>query len=240
MDESFEIEEDRPLEASARTPADPASESNLLPPRLVARLSLYRRMLLGQAEKGRREIYSHDLAALVGTTAAQVRRDLMTIGVTGSPARGYPLAGLVLQIGHHLDAPAAQSAALVGVGSLGRAILSYFSARKPRLAIVAAFDKDPEKVGHIVHGCRCYLIEELDEVVRREGISVGIISVPASTAEEVSRLLIASGITGILNFAPVPLPSSAGVFVEQIDFTSAMERVAYFARRLAPGEEARP
>ena len=101
----------------------------------IGRLSLYRRLLdrlLGQAKT---HVYSHQLAALAGGTAAQVRRDIMAVGYSGSPTRGYEIRELIRCIGSVLDDLHGEGATLVGVGNLGRAIMAYFSGRRPHLAI---------------------------------------------------------------------------------------------------------
>ncbi len=198
----------------------------------VARLSVYRRLLQDRPAGAPAEIYSHDLAELSRNTAAQVRRDLMSIGFTGSPARGYRVEQLVEAIGHTLDAPATQGAALCGVGNLGRALLDYFTIWRPQLRIVAAFDTDPDKVGRVIHRCRVWPLSDLESVVREQGINVGVITVPASSAQRVAETMLGAGIRGILNFAPTPLHLPKEAYVEEMDITTSMEKVAYFARTL--------
>lgn len=201
----------------------------------VSRLSLYRRLLQELRCDAPATIYSHDLATLSGSTAAQVRRDLMTIGFVGSPARGYDVLQLIEAIGCQLDAPGGQRAALAGVGQLGRALLDYFHARRPSLQIVAAFDVDPEKVRRVIHGCRVWPLEDMERVVREQAITVGVITVPATAAESVASAMTQAGIRGLLNFAPTPLRRTGRAFVEEMDITTSMEKVAYFARALAAG-----
>jgi len=199
--------------------------------RTIGRLSLYRRLLRELRVAGVGNVYSQELARMAGVSAAQVRRDLMAIGYSGSPARGYVVEALGESIGTFLDSPGGQAAALVGIGNLGRAVMAYFSGRRPRLAIVAAFDTDPYKVNRVIHGCRCYPAAELEQVVREHSVSVGIITVPATEAQGVADTLVRAGVSGILNFAPVPLRLPTGVYVEQIDMTMALEKVAFFARQ---------
>jgi redox-sensing transcriptional repressor len=124
-----------------------------------------------------------------------------------------------------------KGAVLVGVGNLGKALLSYFAARRSSLRVVAAFDSDPYKVNRVIHGCRCYPMEGLSEVLRGQTTSVAVIAVPAPAAQGVAELLTRAGIRGILNFAPVRLRVSPNIYVEDIDMTVALEKVAYFARR---------
>jgi redox-sensing transcriptional repressor len=203
----------------------------LISQKTIARLSLYRRLLQEVAAKGTRNIYSHQMAAISGTTAAQVRRDWMVIGYTGSPAHGYEVSDLIAAISKFLDSSAEQKVALVGIGNLGRAILVYFTGRRPKLSIVAAFDTDPHKFNRVIHGCRCYPKQQLKEVVAANDIKIGIIAVPAAEAQYVADSLIATGVRGILNFAPVPLHVPPGIFVEDIDLTMSLEKVAYFSRQ---------
>jgi redox-sensing transcriptional repressor len=199
--------------------------------RTIGRLSLYRRLLNNLLAEGTQNVYSHQLAALAGGTAAQVRRDMMAIGYTGSPKRGYDVRELIESIGSFLDTPRTQGAALVGIGNLGRAIMSYFAGRRPKLTIQAAFDNDPYKINRVILGCRCYAVAELSAVVRDGDLKVGIITVPASEAQNIADMLVRAGVRGILNFAPVRLRVPPGVYVEDIDMTMSLEKVAYFARR---------
>ncbi len=170
---------------------------------------------------------------MVGGTAAQVRRDIMAIGYTGMPTRGYSASGLVDAITRFLDAPSPQAVAIAGVGNLGRAILAYFVGRHPQLTLVAAFDVDAAKVGRVIQGCRCYPIDEVEERVREHDIRVAILTVPAGAAQGVADAFVRAGVTGLVNFAPVPLRVPAHVYVEHIDMTRSLEKVAYFARQLA-------
>jgi redox-sensing transcriptional repressor len=203
----------------------------VIPDKTIGRLSLYRRLLNRFRGEGVRSIYSHQLAALAGVTAAQVRRDIMCIGYSGNPNRGYALIELIESIGNSLDDPEGQRVALVGVGNLGRAILTYFAGRRPKLTIVAAFDSDPLKYNRVIQGCRYYSIEHLPEMVRELDITIGVITVPANEAQWVADRLVHAGIRGILNYAPVRIRVPSTVYVEDIDMTMALEKVAYFARK---------
>jgi redox-sensing transcriptional repressor len=205
--------------------ASPTSE------RTIGRLSLYRRILGHLKTDGRPYIHSHQIAALCGVTPAQVRRDLMSIGYSGSPNRGYDTSELLWSIEDFLYDSKGQNVALVGVGNLGRAILAYFTGRRPRLTVVAAFDNDPAKHSRVILGCRCHPLEQIEPVVRAQGIQVGILTVPASAAQQVAERLVEAGVTGLLNFAPVALRLPLHVHVEDIDLAMSLEKVAFFSRR---------
>ncbi len=198
--------------------------------RAIGRLSLYRRVLYDLQMEGQANVFSHDLASLAGVTAAQVRRDVMTVGFEGSPSRGYNVDGLAESVSTFLGGRQAR-VALVGVGNLGRAILSYFLGRRPNLQIVAAFDTDPDRTGRVIAGCHSYSMDELAERIEELEIVTAILSVPADAAQPTADLLVASGVRGLVNFAPVRLSVPAGVYVENVDITMSLEKVAFFARQ---------
>ncbi len=196
-------------------------------------MSLYRRLLESSIPGGRDTVFSHELAGLACVTPAQVRRDLMATGCSGSPGKGYRIRDLIEGISKVLDDPEGQSVALVGVGNLGRAILTYFSGRRRNLRITASFDVDPLKTGRVINGCRCYSMSELGDVLERGRIKTAILAVPAGKAQETTDALVAAGVRGILNYAPVPLRVPDGVFLEERDMTMSLETVAFFARKTA-------
>ena len=209
------------------------SPRQTIPVNTIGRLSLYRRLLREQLSAGARQVFSHQVASLAVTTAAQVRRDLMTIGFTGSPRKGYGIQELVEAINAVLARSVDTSVALVGVGNLGRAVLAYYGNRQP-IRFAAAFDRATEKTGRILHGCRCYPVDQMAEVMARESIHVGVIAVPAAEAQSVADQLVLAGVKGILNFAPIRLRVPAGLFVENVDLMMALDRVAYYSHELHP------
>lgn len=208
-----------------------ASKTGAISERVVARLSQYRRLLNVLAAEGATHVLSRELASLAGRTAAQVRRDLMALGYAGSSARGYEVAGLLASIRAFLDEPGDQGVALVGVGNLGKALLTHFTGRRPNLAIAAAFDTDPSKANRTINQCRVWAMGHLKDVLKAKKIRVAIIAVPPEAAQAVADALAAAGVRGILNFAPVRLRVPEGMYVEDLDMTVSLEKVAYFARR---------
>jgi redox-sensing transcriptional repressor len=199
----------------------------------VERLSLYRHILARERDAAVKYLHSHQLASLANATAAQVRHDLMAIGYSGNPNQGYAVEELIASIGEFLDTPLGRNIALVGVGNLGRAILSDFAVRRPRLRIVAAFDVEPDRVDRVIHGCRCYRIDRFREIVRDKEIGVGVLAVPAGEAQGVADRMVEAGVYGILNFAPVRLRVQPHVYVANVNITVALESVSYFAGKKA-------
>lgn len=197
----------------------------------IERLSIYRRYLSDQQTKGVTNIFSHQLAVGVGTTAAQVRQDLTVLGFTGTPSKGYDINGLNQSLKDFLDTPEGTNVALIGVGNLGRALLAYFSVQRAALKITAAFDVDLRRTNRLIGGVPAYHMKDIGGVIREQGITVAIIAVPEMEAQKVADIAIEAGVKGILNFAPVALRVPGDVFVENMDMTMAMEKVAYYAQQ---------
>lgn len=198
--------------------------------RTVGRLTLYWRTLRDLAKENKSHTHSQFLALKARVTPAQVRRDLMVVGYTGTPAHGYAVGQLKQHIETFLFPATEQGVALAGVGNIGRALLKFFSGRRQTLRILASFEKNPEKYGRLIGGCPCYSIEKTEDVIRELGITVGIIAVPAEEAQFVADMFVSAGVSGILNFARTPLQVPPGVYVEDIDLAMSMDKVAYFAR----------
>ncbi len=201
-----------------------------LPEKTVERLSEYRRTLLLCLAEGKTHIFSHDLAKLHNITAVQVRRDIMFIGYSSAQRKGYDIKEMIDVIGRVLDAETGLNVAIVGIGNLGRAITSYFSGKRSKLNIVAAFDNDPGKTDRIIAGVSCFKISMIPEIIKEKGISIGIITVPSDFAADTAKSLIESGIKGILNFTSVPLNVPENVYLENSDMITLLEKVAYFVK----------
>lgn len=201
-----------------------------LPEKTVERLSEYRRTLLECLGKGKTHIYSHELAGLHNITAVQVRRDLMLIGYSSLKKKGYDAHELIEVIGKLIDHPLGLNVAVIGMGNLGRAITTYFNGKRPKLNIVATFDVDPNKVDRVISGVNCFPIKELQNVIKKQNIAIGIITSPPDTATAIAEMLVMSGVKGILNFTTTPLNVPSSVFLEEFDMITSLEKVAYFVK----------
>jgi redox-sensing transcriptional repressor len=215
----------------------PAWHPQVASERVVSRLILYRRLLHELSSRGVRCVFSHQIAKRANATPAQLRRDLMGIGSTGTPSRGYEVKDLEARISDYLAAAAPQRAALAGVGNLGRALLKYSSSRRASLHIVAALDMEPAQVEPNAGGCPCFHISEAAKVVSDFGVEVAIIAVPGSAAQGVANRLIEAGVQSLLNFSDARLRVPADVFVDHIDIDVSLEKFAFFARRNAATRE---
>jgi redox-sensing transcriptional repressor len=202
-----------------------------LPHKTVERLSQYRRALLLILSKEKTHVFSHEIAQMLHITPVQVRRDLMLIGYSGNLRKGYDIKELIEMIGKIIDTDKGQKVAVIGLGNLGKAFISYFKGKRSKLTIVAAFDNNRDKVDRIYDGVPCYHIDHLTEVVRKEGISIGIITVPSEQAPIIAETLVLAGIKGILNYSPKPLNVSPYVYLEEYDMITSLEKVAFFAKK---------
>ena len=155
-----------------------------LPHKTVERLSQYRRALLLTLTKVKTHVFSHEIAQMLHITPVQVRRDLMLIGYSGNLRKGYDIKELIEMIGKIIDTEKGQKVAMVGLGNLGKAIISYFKGKRSKLTIAAAFDINPDKVDRLYDGVPCYYVHRLNEIIRKEKISIGIITVPADQAPQ--------------------------------------------------------
>jgi redox-sensing transcriptional repressor len=203
---------------------------NKLPGKTVERLSEYRRTLLGCLAEGKNYVFSHDLAAMLHITAVQVRRDLMLIGYSSVLRKGYDVKELISTIGTIIDSDEGINVAIIGIGNLGRAVTSYFRGKRSKLNIVASFDNDPQKVNKVISGVKCYHIQDMEQIIAEMNIRIAILAVPADNAKSTCETVVRYGIKGILNFTTIALNVPSGVYLEEYDMITSIEKVAYFVK----------
>lgn len=198
-----------------------------VPDPAVRRLSLYLRQLESLEQEQVATVSSRRLAESLGLTDAQVRKDLGYFGQFGRPGVGYEVPALVHALRRILGTDRISNALMVGVGNIGRAVAAYHGFRDKGFELVALFDRDERKVGKKVGRLTVQSISDLAAVVREREIRLAIVAVPAAAAQEVADELIAAGIRGILNFAPVQLRVPAHVTVRHIDVAAELEQLVF-------------
>lgn len=202
---------------------NPASVPNAV----VNRLSLYLRELQHLIADGNETISSSQLGQRLGFTDAQVRKDLAHFGHFGHPGIGYRCAELVQEIRRILGTDRQWHVALVGVGNLGRALLGYRGFEKQGFRIVTAFDVDPAEVGANINGVVVHHLEQLEQTLAQHQIEIALVAVPAGQAQEVADKLVAAGVSGIVNFAPVTLSVPEGMSTVDVDLARELEQVTF-------------
>ncbi len=206
--------------------AEPPSDATV-PKVVVSRLSLYLRELQRLETAGQATISSSQLGTLLGFSDAQVRKDLGFFGQFGYPGVGYRCDELIRAMRDILGTNQPWSVAMVGAGNLGQALLGYRGFGRQNFTIVAAFDADPAKVGQVVQGLTIQPVEELIDTIRDRGIRLGMIVVPAQRAQEAADRLVAAGVEGIVNFAPVTLALPPHVQNVGVDLAIELEQLSF-------------
>jgi redox-sensing transcriptional repressor len=196
----------------------------------VGRLSLYLRHLEALLREGTAKVSSSQLGEALGITDVQVRKDLASLGNLGHPGVGYATQELIDAIRHALGVDRDWVVALVGVGNLARALLRYRGFQQRGFRIVALFDAEPEKVGQVVDGLAVHPPERMAEIIKATGAELGVVTVPSESAQAVVDALVAAGIRGILNFAPVVLRLPPGVSLVSVDLTVQLEQLAFLVQ----------
>ncbi|MCH2130894.1 MAG: redox-sensing transcriptional repressor Rex [Pirellulaceae bacterium] len=203
------------------------SPEDQVPKAVVNRMSLYLRELQQLMRNGHNTTSSTQLGELLGFTDAQVRKDLAHFGQFGYPGVGYRCEELVSAIRNILGTDQEWPVAIVGVGNLGRALLGYRGFGNQGFRVVAAFDADQAKVGSQIEGIEVFAVEDMQEIVRKERIRLGMIAVPAKAAQQAADQLAQSGVEGIVNFAPVTLVKPAGLCVVGVDLAIELEQLSF-------------
>jgi len=201
----------------------------------LRRLPRYYQYLARLQGSGQEQVSAARMAEVLGVHHTQVRKDLAITGCQGRPKTGHKVAELMAAIEGFLHWDSNSDAFLVGVGSLGTALMKYPGFDRAGARIVAAFDADPAKAGMRVGDTPVLPIEKFSSLAERMHISVGILTVPSEAAQATADLMVDSGIRAIWNFAPVHLHLPDDVIVENLElFTS----LAYLLRRLSDSRAA--
>lgn len=214
---------------------DPKIKTNIVPAKTIERIIMYRILLDELQAQDKTHIFSNEMAEIAGNTPTQVRRDLMAVGYTGNSSNGYRIEDLLKAIRSLLAPQEGIAMAIAGIGNLGRAMLGYFAPLQPRFKIVGAFDNDPYKVNRTISGYRIKHISELTETLTQTPVQFGVITVPADQAQKTADAFLAAKVTGIVNFAAIPIRVPQGVWLENMHITSTFEKVAYFSRMKQQG-----
>jgi len=202
-----------------------------IPRKTVYRLSVYLRCLNRLRENGLQTVSSEALAQAAGVKSTQLRKDLTYLGQVGTRGRGYDAEQLAEMITDRLGTNSLQPVILVGVGNLGSALLSYRGFEEEGFQIIAAFDLAPTAGRASKLRIGVHPMEHLPEVVRLQGVRMAILAVPASAAQSVANQLVAAGISGILNFAPLMLTVPEEVVVNNVNLAIELENLSYFVQQ---------
>jgi redox-sensing transcriptional repressor len=205
-----------------------------IPDIVIRRLPIYVRTLRSLQESGIGNVSSDQLAELIGVTAAQIRRDLSYFGKFGKQGKGYETLHLEQAISQILQLDHTWDVALAGFGSLGHAIAHYRGFEPSSFRIAAVFDRNPEQLGRQIDGVTIMSDRCIAGEVARLGIQIGIIAVPAASAQGVANALMEGGAHALINYAPVVLRTPSHVLVREIDPIWALQSMTYYLDARTP------
>ncbi len=199
-----------------------------VPEVVISRLPQYVRILNRLLDDGTQVVSSQQLGEKLQVTPAQIRKDLSYFGRFGKQGRGYSVRDLLDRLRQILGINSPWNVAVVGVGRLGRAILSYPGFNPDGFHLVAAFDRSNQVIGDTVGGLVVRSMEELDQVVSQEKISIAIVAVPVEHTQNVVDQLVACGVRAILNYAPITPQVREGIRIRNIDPVLSLQSMTYY------------
>ena len=189
----------------------------------LKRLPFYLDLLKKKRKENVQYISSSQVAKELGLHDVQVRKDLATASkLGGKPKIGYEIEELIHDIEEYLGCHNINKAVLVGVGSLGKALLGYKGFKDYGLEIIGAFDTYSGIIGNEIKGILVHSMDRLKSFIEENNVHIGIITVPAQYAEEVCDALVNGGVQAIWNFAPTILKEREGVIIQTENMASSL------------------
>ncbi len=204
-----------------------------VPEVVVQRLPLYVRVLADFEEQDMQVVSSEKLGTRLNMTPAQIRKDLSYFGRFGKQGRGYNVNNLVSTLRNILGLDISWNAAVLGMGRLGRAVVAYPGFEPEGFRVVAAFDNDERLTGSEVGGLRVQAMEEIPSTVKSRNIKIGIVAVPADSAQSVIDALVKAGVRSVLNYAPLSPKVPSSVKVRSVDPVLALQSMTYYLKNPA-------
>jgi redox-sensing transcriptional repressor len=197
----------------------------------IDRLPLYFRTLRLAQDEGIDIISSDELGRRLGITPEQIRKDLASFGQFGKKGVGYYVNELKRNVGEILGLDNHWNIAVIGIGHLGAALANYQNFVTLGFNLVALFDQDPGVIGSTVNHVKVEDIMNLDEIIKERNIHIGIIAVPAAFAQGVADKLVAAGVRGIWNFAPIKMKVPDFMHIVNEDLSVGLSSLSYHITR---------
>jgi redox-sensing transcriptional repressor len=196
------------------------------------RLPVYQRILAELVRTNVATVSSEQLASLAAVNAAKVRKDLSLLGSFGTRGSGYDPTYLITQIEQALGVDRNWTVAVVGIGNLGRALTNSEGFASRGFIVSAIFDVDPAVIGEEIKGLRVRHMDEIASLRSTERPAIGVITTPGWAAQEVANLLVAVGVTSLLNFAPRVLTVPPHVHLRYVDLSIELQVLGFYRSRL--------
>ena len=206
--------------------------TSLISKATIDRLPLYFRTLRLVQDEGIDVISSDELGRRLGITPEQIRKDLASFGQFGKKGVSYYVNELKHNVGGILGLDNHWNIAVVGIGHLGAALANYQNFVSLGFNLVALFDQDPKVIGTVQNHVKVEAIDDLSRIVRERGVHIGIIAVPAAFAQDVADKLVAAGVKGIWNFAPIKMQVPESMHIVNEDLSIGLSRLSYHITRM--------
>ena len=199
---------------------------------VIKRLPKYYRYLELIGDKGIIRVSSQELSKITGLTASQIRQDLNHFGAFGQQGYGYNVEELKIELEKIMGVDKPYNVIIIGFGNIGSALLNYSGFKKKGFKVVGIFDNSPEIIGNKANDVVIKDVSELEEVVTREKVDIAILAIPAIPAQEITDKLVACGIKGIWNFAPIDLKLPRNVVLENVHLDGSLLTLTYYMNSL--------
>ena len=199
-----------------------------IPDIIIGRLPVYLRALQRLAEKDIHTTSSQELGEIVGISAAQIRKDISQFGEFGKQGTGYAIPFLIEKLQDILKVDRVWEVVIVGMGDIGHALAHYQGFANRGFHVKMVFDNDPKKIGQKIGEFEVFDTALISEKIKQYKIKLAMITVPASSAQEVADQLVKAGVKAILNYAPISLNVPEGVKVQYIDPVTHLQRMTYY------------
>ena len=195
---------------------------------VAARLSRYLQVLTQARKMGKERISSQEISEYTNINATQIRRDLSAFGKFGKRGVGYRTDALLDEIRQILRTQGQHNIALVGAGRLGSAIASSPIFAEHGITVAAVLDNDPDKIGQRVGDPTISSMGDIGDIARERNIIVGVIAVPADSAQNAADALIGAGAKIIFNYSEALLDVPADVNVHTSNPAGDLLYALYF------------
>lgn len=198
---------------------------------VIKRLPKYHRYLQELMKNGVDRISSKELGEKIGFTASQIRQDLNCFGDFGQQGYGYNVKDLYNQISLILGLNKDYKTVIVGAGNIGQAIANYNRFGELGLSLQGIFDANPKLTGLRMMGIEIQDIDNMEYFLQVNDIDIAMICVPRINAQKVCDMLVAGGVKGIWNFAPVDLVVPEDVTVENVHLSDSLLTLIYLLHK---------
>ena len=194
---------------------------------VIKRLPRYHRYLGDLIDEGVDRISSGDLSRRMNVTASQIRQDLNNFGGFGQQGYGYNVKYLYTEISKILGIDKTTDIIVIGGGNFGQALTKYQNFESRGFMIRAVFDRNPERIGSYVRGIPTLDVATLEDYIASHNVDIAVLTIPRTSAQEITDRLVASGVKAIWNFAHLDLDVPDDVIVENVHLSESLMQLSY-------------